>query len=267
MSANTLSEDELIQNWSLNDSDKRFLSKFNLDFRPWVYLQLCSLRLFGQLIDNPNTLDNAIIGYAYKSLNLPITLTVLLPDREATKTEQKKLLFQHLDFKKYDESLKKFHDWIRSEIKKGVITYEQIKPDAEAFLIKSQIALPTTYQLKRDINSFCHHSQENLFDKLYVNLPKSWITFLDELLEAPDDETTTLFQQLKDYPGSATITLLQSYLARYNKMQELDWNTVKTPEISIEFSKYLYQLGRYYDAWKIKRFRPTVYVGADCGQH
>ena len=51
-----LSEDEIIRDWSLHVEDIVFVKKFRKKYQLWVYLQVCSLKLLGQLLDNPNTL-------------------------------------------------------------------------------------------------------------------------------------------------------------------------------------------------------------------
>ena len=50
-----------------------------------------------------------VIGHACKSINLPITATVFIPDRDATKTEHKKQIFEHLKFIKFEDALEFIH--------------------------------------------------------------------------------------------------------------------------------------------------------------
>lgn len=82
-----LSEDEIIRDWSLHTADIIFVKKFRKKYQLWVYLQVCSLKLLGQLLDIPNTLDTRIIGHACKSLLLDLVGTVEVPERDATRTD------------------------------------------------------------------------------------------------------------------------------------------------------------------------------------
>ncbi len=250
-----LSEDEIIRDWSLNESDKKFISKFNTNYRLWIYLQLCFLKLFGQLIDDPNRLDSKIIGYACKILGLSIVATVELPERDATRTEHKTQIFKYLEFSKFEESIDEFYDWLKSKVNNGSIICEKIYPDAELFLIKNKVLLPTPYNLKREINSFCFQKQEELYCDIYKTLPNSFIKEADNILSLSDSNKISWFQKFKEYPGSSTITLLNIYLGRYQKLLELKLDKIDTSKIPIEFQKHLFQLARYYDAWKIKRFK------------
>lgn len=203
-----LTEDEIIRDWLLNNADKAFVMKFNKNYRLWIYLQMCALKLFGQLLDNPNRLDSQIIGYACKALGLPIVATVNIPDRDATRTEHKKLIFEYLNFSRFEEATEVFHAWLKHKVHTGIMTCEQIYPEAEIFLIKNNISLPTPYYLKREINSFCFKRQEALFNKVYKKMPSSLIESIDRVLEIIENNTVSWFHKFKEYPGTATITLL-----------------------------------------------------------
>lgn len=256
-SQTNLSEDEIIRDWSLNQKDKLFIGKFKGQYRLWIYLQICALRLFGQLLENPNTLDSRIIGYACKTLDLSIIGTVDIPSRDATRTEHKKLIFEHLSFLRFDESKKKFHAWLEQKVSVDIIICEQLVPEAEAFLVNHKIALPTLYYLKREINSVCSQRQEILFNTVYKQLSSPLIESINAVLEINPSDNTSWFQKFKEYPGSASISVLQEYLKRYKKLIEINVSGSDLSGISPEFSKHLYQLSRYYDAYKIKRFRPA----------
>ncbi len=252
----SLTEDEIIRDWSLSHDDNTFILKFNKNYRLWIYLQVCSLKLFGELLDNPNTLDSQIIGYACKSINLPMAATVQIPDRDATRTEHKKQIFEHLNFRKFEESISQFYDWIKSKTGNGVMVYEHLHKSAEEFLVSHKIALPKPYNLKREINSFCRQTQDLLFSEIHQKLPQSLIRSIDDILAIPENDAISWFQRFKEYPGSSTITHLQDYISQYSKLKELNIDPVYLSKISPELSKYFYRLGKYYDGWEIKRFKP-----------
>lgn len=211
----SLTEDEIIRDWSLDQNDKTFVRKFNNNYRLWVYLQLCSLRLFGQLLENPNTLNSQVIGHACKALELPIVATVPISDRGSTKTDHKKLIFEHLNFRRFEDSTSIFQSWLKEQSNSGLIIQEHIQKKAEEFLVKNKIALPTQYSLKRDIDSFCRQSQETLFDHIHSQLSPSFIKTVDDMLFSPEKGSSSWFQKFKEYPGSATISRLQHYLTLY----------------------------------------------------
>ena len=91
-----ITEDEIVRDWTLSSPDKMLIEKINNAYRLWVSIQICSLRLFGQFFSQPNDLESRIIAYIRKQLNLSMTGTVESPQRDATCTEYKKLIFEHL---------------------------------------------------------------------------------------------------------------------------------------------------------------------------
>ena len=85
---------------------------------------------------------------------------------------------------------------------------------------------------------------------------RSLILSVDELLEVIIDEDISWFQKFKEYPGSSTISSIQDYLKRYDKLQSIKLSNVNLSSVNPELAHYFYQLAKYYDAYKIKRFKP-----------
>ena len=185
-----------------------------------------------------------IIVYICKQISIPIVLTVKVPNRDATKTEHKKLIFEYLKFSKFDESIDIFKSWVQSKVEEDTILTDQIFLQAESFLIKNRISVPTAYKLKREINSVCHNKQEEIYNTVHRKIPQDLIDTFNDALSVIDGQKNTWFQKYKEYPGSATITLLQDYLERYIKISEVDLSEVEFNEISQEFASYLYKLAK-----------------------
>jgi len=256
MYGNRIPEEEIIRDWSFSVDDQKLISPINSNNRLWFSIELCGFKLFGQFIENPNKLDSRIIAHLCKQLYIPIVATVEIPSREATKTRHKKLIFEHLEFSKFGDSVSIFRNWLDNKVNEGAILTNEILPDAEKFLIQSKIMLPTKYRLKREINSMCFQQQEIIYNSIFEKLPKDLLPVLDEILEVIENKQNSWFQKFKEYPGSATISLLKDYLERYRKINDIDLAEIDFSEVSPSFGKYLYKLGKYYDVWDIKRFRP-----------
>jgi predicted nucleotidyltransferase len=134
---------------------------------------------------------------------------------------------------------------------------DKLIPQAEEFLIANKISLPTSYYLKREINSFCARRQEKIFEVIYGQLSDFLILMIDEILEIIPGEDVTWFQKFKEYPPAASISVLQDYLRRYHKLASIDLSKIDMVIVSHDFSQYLYRLARYYNAYKMKRFKPA----------
>lgn len=250
-----ISEDEIIRDWTLGPDDQILISKVNKIYRLWFSIQLCSLKLFGQFFNHPNDLESRIIGYLCKQLDLAIMGTVESPQRDATRTDYKKIIFEHLKFSKFEESIEFFKNWLKSKAAEGFVLAEQLLAGAEKFLIKNRIIIPTQYRLTRELNSICYEIQEETFTRIYKKIPHEIIQAMEESLKIIEGKTVSWFQIFKEYPGSATIKLLIEYLQRYSKISEINIASIDLSDISPQFAEHLYKLTKYYGAGDLKRFR------------
>lgn len=137
-----------------------------------------------------------------------------------------------------------------------MIIPENLTSEAEVFLISNKIALPTLYNLNRYINSFCSQQHEKIFTDVYQQLPESLISEIDQTLEIIPGEGITWFQKLKEYPGASSISLLQDYLQRYHRVESINLSGVDISSVPAELAQHLYQLMKYYDAFRVRRFKP-----------
>jgi hypothetical protein len=252
-----ISEDDIIRDWSLEDQDKVLLAKITREYRLWFAVQVCSLRSLGQFFNHPNDLESRVIGHLCKQLRLPMTGTVEIPQRDATRTDYKKMIFDHLQFIKLEEAGDLFKNWLENKIAEGFSPTEQLVQEAEQFLIKNKIILPTHYRLTRAIHSMAYEIQEETFNKIYSKIPPEVIQALEETLKIIEGKSVSWFQIFKEYPGSSTIKLLMDYLNRYTKLSEIDLSKIDLSDISPSFAEHLYKLTKYYGAGDLKRFRPA----------
>lgn len=78
---------------------------------------------------------------------------------------------------------------------------------------------------------------------------------IDELLITARGDQRSLFYLLKEYPPSATITSIQSYLERYRSLDGIGIDAIESRIVDPAFMDYLYKLARRYNAKDIKRFK------------
>ena len=197
-----LSEDEVIRDWTLSSSEKNLVGRINRNNRLWFAIQLFALKRYGRFLENPHELSIQVISYISKQLSLPLTFTIEKPSRKATYIEHRKLIFKHLRFSNFDDSASKaLYSWTFDILTQGLLLIDQIYPQAEQFLIKNQVALPSSNQLRRFIGSLCRQHQNTLFEHIHSSLSQPFINFIDELLMVKEDDS--LFNQLKEYPENS----------------------------------------------------------------
>lgn len=84
------SDEEMIRDWTLSPADKQEICRYHTNSRLFVAIQLCGIRLYGRFLMKVNELSPRIVNYLSSQTELPPTLTIQIPKREATFSEQRK---------------------------------------------------------------------------------------------------------------------------------------------------------------------------------
>ncbi|MGI2030257.1 hypothetical protein [Endozoicomonas acroporae] len=105
--------------------------------------------------------------------------------------------------------------------------------------------------------SVCSEVHERLFEFLYQQLSAGVRQAIDELLAVAPGDQRSLFYLLKEYPPSATISSIQSYLKRYRSLDDTGIDAIESQTVEPAFMDYLYKLARRYNASDIKRFKES----------
>ena len=95
-----LSDEEIAMDWTLSESDRQEMGHYRKNYRLFLVIQLCAVRLYGRFLVEVNDLSPRIIGYLNKQLELPPSFTIHTPNREATFSEQRKNILRYLGFSK-----------------------------------------------------------------------------------------------------------------------------------------------------------------------
>ena len=169
------------------------------------------------------------MNYPPKSLVISIANLVCLhllqtatPDRKATYTKQRSNILNYLGFEKFDiDAQKALESWVGGQSRQGMLPDELLKR-AETFLLSKRIVLPGASILKRLVISVCSEVHEKIFKSLYLKIPSNVKRSIDQMLTVPEGERTSYFYKLKEYPPSAKISSLQSYLERYQSLEDVE---------------------------------------------
>ena len=78
-------DEELVRHWTLSEADKHEVLRCRgEDNRRRFALQLCALRTYGRFVPNQAVVPVRILNYLGRQLDLPPTLFLPPPHREAT---------------------------------------------------------------------------------------------------------------------------------------------------------------------------------------
>jgi len=249
------SDEEMARDWTLSEADKKEVSRYRTSSRLFIAIQLCAVRLYGRFLVEVNNLSPRIVNYLNGQLELPPSLTIHTPDRDATFSEQRKNILTYLGFSKYDGAVQAcLEKWLSKQVEQGYLP-DELFLRAEQYLLNGKVVLPGSSVMERLIISICSDVHERLFESLYRQLSVKIRQAIDELLVAVPGEQRSLFYLLKEYPPSATITSIQSYLERYRSLDGTGINVIESRIVDPALMDYLYKLARRYNAKDIKRFK------------
>ena len=249
------SDEEMARDWTLSQTDQKEIGKYRKSSRLFIAVQLCAVRLYGRFLLEINDLSPRIISYLNSQLDLPPSLTIAVPDRDATVSEQRKNILSYLGFSKYnDEAQTRLQAWLETQAQQGFLP-DELFLRAERFLLSEGVVLPGPTVLERLVISVCSAAHERLFDALNERLSPALRQAIDDLLIVQPGDQRSLFYLLKEYPPSATISSIRRYLERYRALDNTGIDAIEAQAVDPAFLDYIYRLTRRYSVRDIKRFK------------
>jgi len=114
------SDEEMARDWTLLEGDRHEIERYRKDSRLYMAIQICAVRLYGRFLHHVHDLSPHIINYLGQQLDLPPSLTVEVPEREATYLEQRQNILKHLGFQRFDQNAQEqFEAWIEQQARLG----------------------------------------------------------------------------------------------------------------------------------------------------
>ncbi len=112
------SDEEMTRDWTLSEEDREEVGKHRKSSRLFIAIQLCAVRLYGRFLHGLHDLSPRIVNYLNRQLDLPPSLAILVPEREATWLEPRKNILNYLGFQKFDESVQEhLQTWLEERAK------------------------------------------------------------------------------------------------------------------------------------------------------
>ena len=248
------SDEEMARDWTLSDDDREQIGKHRKSYRLYFALQLCAVRIYGRFLNQVHDLSPRIVNYLGSQLDLPPSLSVEVPQREATYLQHRKQILEYLQFQKFDDTAyEHIEDWLQEQAQAGLLP-NALFQGAERHLLTNRILLPGPSVLERLVIHVCSEVHAQLFESMYQRLSPDLHKALDRLITVPEGEQHSTFHQLKQYPPSATISSLKAYLKRYRSISETGIDAFETHAIDPAMLDYLFEMAKRYNANDLKRF-------------
>ncbi|MCH9697456.1 MAG: Tn3 family transposase [Gammaproteobacteria bacterium] len=248
------SDEEMVRDWTLSEDDKSEIVKYSRNFRLFITIQLCAVRLYGRFLSEVHGISPRIVNHLCTQLDLPPSLNIEGPDRRATNAEHRKNILRYLGFHRFDGDAQiQLQSWIEEQARNGLLPGALFQ-QAECYLLNSQILLPGASVLERLIIRVCSEVHDEIFEKIYQQLPPDLRQAIEYLLSVPEGEQRSQFSQLKQYPPAASISSLQSYLGRFQILEKTGIGQFETHMLEPGFVDYLFNLAKRYSAKDIRQF-------------
>lgn len=248
------SDEEMVRDWTLLEGDQQEIERYRKDYRLYVAIQICSVRLYGRFLNQIHDLSPHIVNYLGQQLALAPSMTVEIPDREKTSREHRHNVLQHLGFQRFDQTTQEqLEAWIARPAHAGLLPTELFQK-VEQYLLDNRVLLPGPSVLERLIIHVCSDVHSQLFEAVFRRLSPELRQAIDRLLAVPEGEQRSDFFHLKEYPPAPSISSIQSYLQRYQTVAETGLDDVEMQILTPAFLEYFFKQVKRYNATDIKRF-------------
>ena len=132
----------MARDWTLTSNDKQLLARFATRYRLFNAIQLCAVRVYGRFIGNVHEVTPRVLNYLAQQLELPVSLTVSVPERKKTAAEHRSTILTSLGFRRFDASAKtELEAWLARRARQGELP-TPLFPRAERHLLDQRIGLP-----------------------------------------------------------------------------------------------------------------------------
>lgn len=118
----SFSDEQMVKDWTLSENDREAISKYRKMFRLHLAIQICAVRLYGRFLNQINDLSPQIVNYLAQQLDLPPSLEVQIPEREATYLEHRQNVLKHIGFSRFDEAAQEqLEIWLEQKAQLGLL--------------------------------------------------------------------------------------------------------------------------------------------------
>ena len=250
----TFSEEQMVRDWTLSEADREAVGQYRKSYRLLIAIQICAVRLYGRFLNQVNDLATDIIHYLSQQLALPPSFTIEIPERKATAIAQRQNILKHLGFQRFNEGAQtNLETWLEQQAHLGILP-EELFQKAESYLLEQKVLLPGPSVLERTIIRICSTVHQHLFEAVFKQLSPELREAIDKLLHVSPGEQRSYFHHLKVYPPAATISSIQSYLKRYQAVNETGIDDFQGPMLTPAFLDYWFKLAKRYSATDLRRF-------------
>jgi hypothetical protein len=244
----------MARDWTLFAGNHQELARYRQGSRLYIAIQICAVRLYGRFLNHVHDLSPHIVNYVGQQLELPPSLTVEVPEREATYLEHRQNVLKHSGLQRFDQNVQaQLEAWLDQQARRGTLP-DALFEQAENHLLDQRVLLPGPSVLERLIIHVCSNVHVELFATVFRRLSPKPRQAIDQLLLVPDGAQRSAFYHLKEYPPAASISSIQSYLQRYHTVAATGIDDCEIQVFTPAFLDYFFKQAKRYSAKDLRRF-------------
>jgi hypothetical protein len=249
------SEEELARNWTLTEADNAQVARCRGDDnRRRFALQICVLRQYGRFLEDYHQVPVRILNHINRQIQLPPALSLRAPERNATETEHRERIREHLGYQTFDAAAQTLlEELLRSRVVAGALSSGLIESAQDALRLW-RIVAPSRSTLARLVASVAATGRQEIFERIAARIPESARQSLDALLEVAQGERQSGLMAFKEYPPEAVPAAILDYVERYHRLQAAGVSAIDLACIPPPVVDHLAQLAHKYNAQALKRF-------------
>lgn len=151
-----------------------------------------------------------MVNYVGPQLDLPPSLTVEVPEREATYREHRQNVLKYSGFQRFDQSVPaQLEAWLDQQARRGTLP-DALFEQATNHVLDQRVLLPGPSVLERRIIHVCSNVHVELFETVFRRLSPELRQAIDQLLLVPDGAQRSAFYHLKESPPAPSISSIPS---------------------------------------------------------
>ncbi|MDQ3232463.1 MAG: DUF4158 domain-containing protein [Pseudobdellovibrionaceae bacterium] len=246
-------DDRLVLDWKLLPSEAAFVTQSsNLQYRPWVALNLLYVRQNNRYLAEDESFPFAGLAFINRQFELPPEKPIFFPVHDATRTRIRQRIAQFLQLEDFGPShVQKTELWMLSQASAGK-GWSDIEGEWHGLFKTWPVILPAKSTLRRQLLSSWQKAEEALWKKISSSLSIEMKAKIEAFLAIKGSKKRTILFTFKEVPRKINSSTVLDFLERCFLLQEI---SVEKIDLGFVSPKLITQLATYARTYDVSRLR------------
>lgn len=247
-------DDRLVLDWKLLPAETSFVTQStNLQYRPWVALNLLHVRRSKRYPEEDETFPFACLAFINRQFEIPPENSIVFPIHDSTRTRIRQRIAKFLQLEEFGQSdIKKIENWMLLQASAGK-GWGDIEGECYLLLKTWPLILPAVSTLKRQLQSSWQKAEEALWAKISSSLTVEMNLKIEAFLAVKGSKKRTILFTFKEVPKKINSTTILDFLERCFLLQEISIEKIDLACVSPKLVKQLAAYARTYDVNRLRK--------------